>query len=219
MKPLVARMILTTFALLVSTVGYGLADPIYFRGDFSFDRWYWINNDANAQIEISRSTPDTPYSTSRLYSAEAGGSTDLIPAILTAVNWGDGPGVFTSQPLTLTLTLTDVASNAQGTLTFPGTLTGEIGKDSAVADFSFTPSIQSLLLGNNLYKVDLTSSACTWIQPSQRWGEGAFDPNFIMGPLVSVETTTAPEPASLTLAGFGIVGLLGCAWRRKLKPA
>jgi hypothetical protein len=41
--------------------------------------------------------------------------------------------------------------------------------------------------------------------------EGAFDVNGTPSP--------APEPSALALAGVGLVGLLGFAWRKRRKPA
>jgi hypothetical protein len=56
--------------------------------------------------------------------------------------------------------------------------------------------------------LQLTPGTYTWT-----WGSGTNADSFVIniGPTV----TTAPEPASLTLLGFGTMSLMGYGWRRR----
>jgi hypothetical protein len=127
------------------------------------------------------------------------------------------PSTFDTQPFTLAITFTDEASHAQGSLLFPGSFSGFVSPDSAAGTLGFTPGIQSLGLGSNIYTVDLSSQK-SWVgQPAGMIGATSLYGYDIQA---QVNVRQAPEPTSLTLTGLGLATILGGGlhrWRRR-KP-
>jgi hypothetical protein len=105
--------------------------------------------------------------------------------------------------------------------TFAGTGTVTPGLFSAGTLFTSFPNNQS-----GLEHVDVTAA----VQAAVNAGEPflgfrlstATDDRFLLGPpftQAGPTLTVAPEPSTLTLAGVGLVGMVGYVWRRRGKRA
>jgi hypothetical protein len=108
----------------------------------------------------------------------------------------------------VTVNLTDLASGVHRTFTFPSALFGLFSNTTA-SFFSLNSGPQSWQLGHNIYTVSIP-----FIEQPGPLGSsqpGRFDAE------VQVKPAATPEPATLTLAGLGLVGLLGAA-RRERRP-
>ncbi len=116
------------------------------------------------------------------------------------------------QPLTIKLTLTDVASNVQGSILYSGTF----NTSSPPGTLNLVYQPHTLLLGNNRYKLG----------GFDEWSGGPYLVNGVnvvyagaLNEFMSVEPVNAtPEPTSLTLAGLGLTTILGgglLRWRRR----
>ncbi len=227
MKPLTTRIIWTIFLILAGQTGHAFADPIYF--DFQ-SRIYPGPNTGQSNGS------DGPYSVSFAPTTPAGqGSAELDPGSGTHIagpgsinianllwqvqsippNMPGSDSTFNAQSFKLALTLTDQASHAQGTLDFQGNFSGTTASGG---NLSFTPSIQPLVLGHNTYTVDL-SHQTQWNTYQNTWMlEAANGGSYNIMAQVNVQPLpphSAPEPASLSLAGLGLATILGDHLRRR----
>jgi hypothetical protein len=147
----------------------------------------------------------------------AAGTTDIVATNLTtySVATDANPDVFTHKNYTLTLSIKDGDSGLTGMLVFTGYLWGTLTAKSSNIFNQFTgPQVQTLVLGNHLYRVAIGPY-------SQPGPPNASNKGSISGHAdVSVSVQTLPEPGSLVLAVVGL-SLLGLARRRRppLLPA
>lgn len=150
--------------------------------------------------------------TNELFRTAAGNSDIVLTSLSTFSSAAfDTPDVFTNSPFALTLTLTDVASGASGSMTFSGMFSGILSRAFSQIETQFTGTTEgSLTLGNNTYTVRLN----TVVPPPV---PGAANPGSI-GARVTVTggsgeppppppPVDTPEPSSLVLAGLGLAGL------------
>jgi len=116
----------------------------------------------------------------------------------------------------LSLTLTDAASGASGSLTFSGNLSGEIGEGpSDLWNTYLGPTTQSLKLGQNLYTVTMGSYVNgSMLDPVAPTGtDGTISANISVQPIGPVSPT--PEPSTLLLACLGLPPLGLARWLRR----
>jgi MYXO-CTERM domain-containing protein len=114
---------------------------------------------------------------------------------------------------TLTLNLKDLASGQTGALVFKGQLQGQFSSlNSAVSNTYFAPTSQTIVLGATQFMV--TMNAYSPPGPPSQGNLGS------MGAFVEVaKVRETPEPATLTLAGFGAAAFGLAAWRRRRRAA
>jgi hypothetical protein len=226
MKPLATRTILTVFLILAAQPQPALADPVYF--DFSSQLSTVPNSVVQYNYGSLNFTPASPAGQGQawLYSTHGTHVAGSSSIAIASLGWqvqpdpssdfiNGSPSTFNPQSFKLALTLTDDASHAQGTLYFQGTFGGRVPPDPS-GTLSFTPSIQSIALGHNLYTVDL-SHQTTWVDEPPDWMlEAAYGSGYDAQAQVTVKPLPmqpAPEPTSLTLAGLGLATILGCGLR------
>jgi hypothetical protein len=150
-------------------------------------------------------------------STTIGNSTDVVATNIKTASSVD-PTIldkFTAQPFSLALTLVDEATKATGTVTFTGTFSGTLNSGAAKILATITgQTMQTINLGGSLYTV-------TMGQPNQY--SAPSPPNSTnLGSLsasaqVGVTPADTPEPASILLAGMGLVGGAGYWWKRRAK--
>jgi hypothetical protein len=227
MKPFAARAILTVILILAAQAGRALADPMYFdySSQLSTVPNSVVQNDYGEMIFTPNSSAGD--GSAWLYSEKGthvAGSSSINIASLgwqyepPDVSVNGPPSTFNAQSFKLALTLTDDASHAQGTLYFQGTFAGVVPSNGGT--LSFTPSIQTLTLGHNIYTVDL-SHQTTWVDEPPGWMlMNAFGSGYDAQAQVTVQALPvqpAPEPASLALAGLSLATILGGSLRER-KP-
>jgi hypothetical protein len=197
------------FPLLLVAAASARADPI---------QWNYNWEPTTAVVKADK--PGT--GTIQLFDEKAGsaaGNSDTVATNLTTLGTADSkkPDTFTNAAYGLVLTLTDEASGKSGTLTFKGLLNGTVSAKSAhIGNTFIVPTTQTLLLGQDLYTVTITSYAPPG--PPTASKQGAISASVSVQPNTVVGDT--PEPATLTLAGLGACGAgLGCWWRRRDRKA
>jgi hypothetical protein len=139
------------------------------------------------------------------------------------------PDRITSQEYSISLNLYDEASRTAGTLTFTGAFDGTISaKDAQITNSFLAPTTQSLLLGENLYTVTLSSFTPPGPPNAKESGSIAAQISVAAQgsedePREASPVNHVPEPSSLVLMGLGAVILagrrVGPAFRRDLRRA
>jgi MYXO-CTERM domain-containing protein len=203
MNRLVVRTALLALAtVFVAHVGHARADYIYFDcqsqitpGDFSSSI-----SGLNFQGSVRES-----HASARAWNAPL--------LLITAATWqrpsagSVGAGPFDPHPVSITFTLTDDASGAEGSLVYSGTF--DAGTPQGTLSVT-NPGPRSLVLGNNRYTLSGFKQD-TFVE-TQMVGQGTAQ--FYISALnvftaVAPLNSPAPEPASLTLAGLGLAMALG----------
>ncbi len=114
------------------------------------------------------------------------------------------PDTFTNRPFTITLTITDKATNVKGTVHFAGIINGTDSLFSSFLTFTLTsPATEQLHLGQHIYSVHLDN--LTPPGPPNSGADGSIG--------ATVTVTHNPEPATLLLAGIGAAGMGLARWR------
>jgi hypothetical protein len=143
---------------------------------------------------------------------------DITVGTITVTDLGLGAYTDTYGPTTITvdLALRDVDSNAVGTFTFTGTLSGTVssnGTTSASSIFNpFVASSQTQNIGGTLYTVRIIPTKA-YTAPGSPPSGGTGDAGTYSFNVV----TAVPEPASVGLMAVGGLGLLLTIRRRKAK--
>jgi hypothetical protein len=142
------------------------------------------------------------------------GSVDTGPGILAATLQATGPAagttaIFTNRTYGLTMHLTDLGSGKSGDVSFTGVLNGSLSSTFNLTN-SFPSPTQSINLGGNQYTV----TAGLFVPPPGPGSPGSVGAHVTVSPGVA----DVPEPASLVLAGVGVLAItLKC--RRRKRPA
>jgi hypothetical protein len=146
----------------------------------------------------------------------AAGPSDIVATNLNVFSAANPatPDAISNGNYTLTLTLTDDASHAQGKFTFTGQLAGTLSSASAAVTNTFTSALTPppQQLGGNLYAV--TIGPYTAPGPPTSANLGAIAAH------VDVKAMS-PEPSSLVLGALGaaFVGMLSWSQWRRQRPA
>jgi hypothetical protein len=122
----------------------------------------------------------------------------------------------TSGAYVLTLTLFDKASNTSGVLEWDGKLSGWFSASAANVKNAFVnlgahPLTQTLTLGGNVYTVTIGPYSPPGPPTASNAGSIAAHVEITS----TVPADNSPEPASLVLAGLGVLLGGGVAWRRR----
>jgi hypothetical protein len=187
----------TALLLLLAVGPAGRADPIT-----------WSYSWSNSPTNIAADAPGGYLTLSNEAPQTATGNSDIVATNIQGHSSAPTtkPDTFTAKPYTLTLTLTDQASGASGSLDFTGALSGVLSASSAHVTNTFTgPTTQTLVLGDNRYTVTIG----TYTAPGP---PGSANPGSI-GATAVVSIFQLPEPAAVALAALG--GLLTLARRRR----
>ena len=144
------------------------------------------------------------------------GSSSVVAVNLTTFSFSPSttgaPDRFNNTPYNLSITLTDVNSQASTTMSFSAVFNGTLSDSSANILTAFTsPTTRSAMLGGNLYTVALNSYTAPG--PPSANNEGTI------GAFVQVDPAGAPEPSGLVLAVTGLGGFLGVWVRRRAVAA
>ena len=139
-------------------------------------------------------------------SGSAAGNSYIVATNLKTISSADpsNPATFTNKAYGLTLTITDDASAKTGSVSFSGVFNGTLSSQSALIMNSFTgPQTQSIVLGHNLYTVQ--------IGPFAPPGPPTATISGSISALASVSVSQVPEPSTLVLSGM-CLALCGAGW-------
>jgi hypothetical protein len=177
-------------------------------GSARADLIHWSYNWSASPTNIHADAPGTGYITlTDEKPLQVAGDSDIVATNLQVHSTATSasPDVFTNKPYTLTLNLTDQASNQSSSLVFTGTLFGTATADSSDIGNTFTGmTTQKVVLGNNLYTVTINNYAPPG--PPGSINSGSIGAHAVV--TVQQVIHTLPEPSSLVLCGLGGVVLL-----------
>jgi hypothetical protein len=151
--------------------------------------------------------------------AASGASNTVVTNLRTfSTSTQASPDTFSHAPFSFTLRLVDTTSQATGSLTFAGFLSGTMTASSANVHMTFTsPTTQQLSLGGNTYSVALG----TYTPPGPPGASNAGSLNAVVGVTPGntggghVSGGGTPEPSTLTLAALSLSCLGLAGWRKR----
>jgi hypothetical protein len=153
--------------------------------------------------------------------ASAAGSSDVVVTNLKVFSsaTATAPDTLTNGAYTLTLKLTDIASQQSTLLTFKGMLSGTFSSGSAHITNVFVGGIsQTVTLGGNSYTVNLGAYSPPGPPTASNSGSLSAHINVVAGGSHGGGgggPPATPEPSSAVLAGLGVLGLICWGrWRR-----
>jgi hypothetical protein len=185
-------------ALLLTTTADLHADLITWSYAWSRTPTEVVSDSGNSKIYLTDSPLRTIVGESDIVATNLTSSSSAPPA---------SPDRFTQKPFTLSLYLLDNGSGKDGTLTFTGYFDGTLSTGNANVNAVFTGQlVQTLILGENLYVVTMTSY--TPVGPPDSTTQGSI------GAHARVAVYTVPEPSTLVLSGIGL-GMFGVLRRRR----
>jgi hypothetical protein len=169
----------------------------------------------------------TPANGAATYDGTTGVATQFIVYNMKTVSTATaGPGTydtFSAVPFNLGITLTDLATGQQQSLNYSGTYSADhVSSSSSHVDPSTqgitwtTPLTNTQAIGNNTYTMQIVS----WTAPGAPGSPGSILAEITAVPGaggVGGGPPSAPEPASLLLAGLAVPALF--AARRRMKKA
>jgi hypothetical protein len=185
-------------------VAWALLAPYSARADLI----HWSYNWSASPADIHADAPGTGYITlTNESNQKVAGDSDIVATNLQVHSTAtiDHPDFFTAKPYTLTLALTDQASNQSGTLTFTGQLTGTATAGNSLIGNAFTGmTTQQLVLGNDRYTVTISSYTPPGPPGTVNSGSIGAHANVTVEQIIH----TLPEPSSLVSCAFGSLLLL-----------
>jgi hypothetical protein len=115
--------------------------------------------------------------------------------------------------LTMNIGTSASGSLLTGSLTFTGTLAGTLSSNSAGITNGFTgQTSQSLTLGD--YTFTVTFDSYSHPGPPSASDQGSIGAHVVVSS-PTINNVNSPEPSAMLLSGFGLVGALGAAWRKR----
>jgi hypothetical protein len=195
--------------LFLATLAIGLVGAEAARAEFISWSYSWTgvpavitsDNNGTGQIVLQGQSGQP---TTQLNSPLVG------PAVLATFSSqapANNPDHFTDKTFTLSLTLTDGSSGAQGTLNFTGFFQGTLSKTTNhVMTTVNRPLAQFLLLGQHMYAVVLSPLVIPPRGGLPEIFEAAIDVSNV---------ATSPEPSTLVLASATLPFLALALWRRR----
>jgi hypothetical protein len=196
MSPFKGLLYPAALALFLGGAAAVRADPIYWS--YQWDR---------TPLAVGAGTGGVGLTSEPL--THAAGPSDVVATNLSVFSSAKPatPDVISNGNYSLTLTLTDDASHAQGTFTFTGQLGGTISSSSAAVTNAFTSALTPppQNLGGNIYTV--TIGPYTAPGPPTSTNLGAISAH------VDVHSAS-PEPSTLALSGLGSAFLGMISWKR-----
>ena len=214
--------LLTVAVLFGPTVAR--ADPITFSYSWDVDKSVFTGGTGTVALATETpgtNTPVAPGSPAFVHGARV--TTDSTTA---------GSDTF-SGTFTLTMHLTDDASQAHADLGFTGTVSGTLTPTSADLKINFdnpgpplnSPFTRTVTLGNNDYTVTLAPTLGYIMAPSPK-GQASIDAQVAVAPHTqgggggTPPPTQTPEPASLVLGATAVLGFAARRlWQRRSRAA
>jgi hypothetical protein len=179
----------------------------------------WTYNWQPGSLAASADSPGTGgVSFSNQPAAAATGNSDIVATnlrVFSTATPSNPDKLMTGGAYTLSLTLTDLASGASGTLTWTGKLTGTFSAtNSNLTNFFTSPITQTLVLGQNLYTVSIGQYSPPGPPTAGNSGSIGAHVNVTSNGGGGIQSTS-PEPSTLVLAGLALSVGGGAAWRKR----
>ena len=207
MKSLSARLLATWIALLAVAASHSRAD---------FLNWTYSSSASPPVVSVGANSPGGGGSVQLTGFTSAAGALS-IPVVAYTTSAGTGVSFTGSLPYTLSLNITDSTTHDTGSLTFSGSIVGNLSPTSSTLTNTFTTA-SPLTLDGHVYTVS--------IAPVNLAGPSSPQQNILATVSVSnaggggPHPSNTPEPTSLVLSGLGFTFLgLGRWWKKRQLPS
>jgi hypothetical protein len=182
----------------------------------------WMYNFTPAQSSLPGTSPAGGTGNILFTNEPTHGATGTSDVVLTQLKVStaapaSSPDTISNGNYKFSMLLTDVASGQSKTLTFTGTLSGNFSQTNANVTNQFTAAtqLQTVTLGNNVYKIFLDRYAPPG--PGDSVNEGSISARVTVmtnGPGNPGGNQT-PEPSSLVLSFLGVTFAGVASWRQR----